>query len=335
MSRTFPLHLFAHAAAACLALTYAWQISQSDYLRTGLQFITPLLIIMAVHLGWLALTQGLHRGFASIIYRRSAQTAVIMAIVVMTASITAPMPARAGMDDVIGQVLTVLFCGAIIAAIVGVVGFFIYVIVRLFKWGISSLGGGKGPGNNSRLFDVGSLVATGLFLGLASLEGLPNSYAFATGGQATASYSIDADIAETWQTMETATSPAFPLPGVLMPFPQPVEVSVDEGTALGATRKVRFQGREGAGYLTLRVVERTDRRAVFDVVSDTTPYAGWIAYQRLTYEVRPEGSGTRLDVTLSYDRRLSPSWFFTPMMKGAAYLAMDVLARDVKTRAES
>lgn len=134
--------------------------------------------------------------------------------------------------------------------------------------------------------------------------------------------------------MEQATSPSFPLPAILSSFPQPVDVVIDEGTALGATRKVAFQGREGAGFLTLIVTERSDTQAVFRVISDTTPYANWIAYKSLTYTVQPENSGTRLSVSLDFDRLLAPSWFFTPMTKGASRLAMDVLARDVKSRSE-
>jgi hypothetical protein len=70
------------------------------------------------------------------------------------------------------------------------------------------------------------------------------------------------------------------------------------------------------------------------VVSDTSPYANWVSYQSLTYRTRTEQGLTILDVTLEYDRLLAPAWFFAPAIKGAAYLAMDVLARDVKSRAE-
>jgi hypothetical protein len=134
--------------------------------------------------------------------------------------------------------------------------------------------------------------------------------------------------------MQTATSPDFPLPNILGFFPRPVEVSVDESVGLGANRVVQFKGREGAGALHLRVATRTDTTVTFDVMSDTSPYAGWITHQHLTYRITPEGSGTRIAVTLDFERRLAPNWFFGPMMRGAARLAVDVLARDVKARAE-
>jgi hypothetical protein len=39
-------------------------------------------------------------------------------------------------------------------------------------------------------------------------------------------------------------------------------------------------------------------------------------------------------VQLNFERKLAPKWFFGPMMRGAAYLAADVLVRDVAARAE-
>jgi hypothetical protein len=40
-------------------------------------------------------------------------------------------------------------------------------------------------------------------------------------------------------------------------------------------------------------------------------------------------------VASDYDRLLSPAWFFRPYIRVPAYLAVDVLARDAKERAEA
>jgi len=117
-------------------------------------------------------------------------------------------------------------------------------------------------------------------------------------------------------------------------FPRPVAVLVDEGVSLGANRVVRIEGREGAGDLRLRVIERTENTVEFEVLSDTSPIAGWVGFQTLTYSVVPDGEGAMLSVRLNFDRKLAPKWFFGPMMRGAAYLAADVLVRDVVARAE-
>lgn len=333
--RIFPKNAAAHLLATGLALQYAWFISQSSYVTTGLQFIAPLIIIMAVHFCWLAVSHRLSVGFSSLIYWRSAQSSVGMAIVILFASIVAPKPAHAAGNDVLETVLMVVFCVAIIAVVAGIIALAIYAFFKLISTGAKAISKNNDQGPDSRLFDVGSIAATGFFLGICSIEGVPNSYAFPPENQSEASYFVEAKPAHVWQTMDQATSPDFPLPNILGVFPQPVDVSTDEGTALGDTRIVEFQGREGTGYLTLIVVERTKTQVVFEVVSDTSPYANWVAHKRLIYRVQSEAGGTRLTVTLEYDRLLAPAWFFTPTTKGAAYLAMDVLARDVKTRAES
>jgi len=110
---TFPAHLIATG----FALLYAWKLSQTAYLTTGLQFIAPLLIIMVIHLMWLAASRDLKAGFSQIIYRRSAQSAVGLAVTIFLASVVAPAPAYAGSG--IGQtILMVVFlrchyCGSL------------------------------------------------------------------------------------------------------------------------------------------------------------------------------------------------------------------------------
>ncbi|MEM7634840.1 MAG: hypothetical protein AAF299_09795 [Pseudomonadota bacterium] len=331
----FPAGSIVHIFAAGLALIYAWHVSQSVYVTTGLQFIAPLLVIMTVHFIWIAATQGLSRGFSIIVYQRSAQSAVGLAFVVLSVNAIAPMPAQAADLMELGGVLVVVFCVAIIAIIAGIAAFAVYVFFKACAAIIRRFRRNDRHDSNSRLFDFGSIAATALVLCLASLEGLPNTYAFGPAGRSTASYHVGVGPDHVWQTMEQATSPEFPLPGFLRILPHPVDVVIDQGTRLGAMRKVKIQGREGTGYLTFRVVERTSTAAVFEVISDTSPIAAWVAHKRLVYEAEPDGDGTRLKVSVDYDRLLAPAWFFSPVTKGAAFLAVDVLARDVKSRAEA
>ena len=325
------LNSLSHVFAATAALSYAWIISQSAYVKTGFQFIMPVLVVMMVHLLWLALAQKLTPGFSSVVYKRSAQTALGMAFVIFIASIVAPQPVHAAGSDIVGAAAMVVFCVAIIAIIGGLVAFIFYGIYK----GVSSLvGKSDSDGPENRLFDVSSLVVAAACLCIFSLEGHPKVFAFDANNRVVASHFVDTSPDQVWRTMDKATSPDFPLPDILSSFPQPTKVIIDEGTALGAMRQVEFSGREGTGHLTLKVIERTEVTAVFKVMSDTSPFANWVAHQRLIYEVLPEKDGTRLSVSLEYERLLAPAWFFSPITKGASYLAMDVLARDVKSRAE-
>ncbi|MFY0634799.1 MAG: SRPBCC family protein [Vannielia sp.] len=322
-----------HLAAALAALAFAWQVSQTALVTTSVQFVAPLLLIIAVHTLWLALGGGLRPGFALRVLGRSAGTAAGMVAVFALASLVAPMPAAADEGEVV-FVLSILACLVVLLMVVAVAGFVIYFVFRLMRGLVRMLGKGPEDGPGSRLHDFASLGAAVAVLGALSLEGLPELYAFQDDNEVVASRVIEAEAAQVWATMETATSPEFPLPAVLDIFPRPVAVTVDEGTGLGANRQVRFTGREGSGVLSLRVVERTPELARFEVLDDTSPYAGWMRFEGLRYRVTPMGDATRLEVALRFERKLAPHWFFTPAMRGAGALAMDVLARDVKRRAE-
>ena len=158
---------------------------------------------------------------------------------------------------------------------------------------------------------------------------------FATRDGASVTMVVAASPARVWQEVGKATSPSFPLPTMLRTIPQPVAVLVDEGASLGARRIVHFKGREGEGDLVLKVVRRTDTEAVFEAVSDASPIAMWVRQRSLTFRVEPAGAESRLTVASDYDRLLSPAWFFRPYIRVASYLAVDVLARDTKERAET
>lgn len=323
-----------HIVAAGVGLTYAWLMSRTGLRTTGLQFMMPLVFIMASHLTILAVQQNLLPGFAKTVYRRSFETALLVVTMLVLGSIFAPQPAYAQGSDIAEVVFAVVFCAVIIAIVVAVV----IGVIRLIFWilfGITSLiFPSKDNGPDSRLFDVGSLIVTGTIVGVLSLEGVPKAYGFATDNIARSDRYVAAAPAQVWQTLGAATSVDFPLPAILSGFPRPVEVAVDEGVGLGANRVVRFEGREGAGALALRVTERTDNRAVFTVLSDTSPVGAWVGFKTLTYHVVPDGDGTRLSVAFTFERKLAPAWFFGPMMRGAATLAADVLVRDVQARAD-
>ena len=84
----------------------------------------------------------------------------------------------------------------------------------------------------------------------------------------------------------------------------------------------------------MQVVERTDEFAVYRVIKDTSPIANWVKHNSISFRVNTTPSGARLTVTADYDLLLAPAWFFQPLVALAARLAVDVLARDTKARAE-
>jgi hypothetical protein len=334
--------LLPHMIAGGLALGYAWLISGTRFVTTGVQFVSPLAVIVLIHVLW-SIAQGrVQPGFARSVYRRSILTSIGIVVGTALFAVFAPLPATAStVSETLGVVVATIACLAVLAlvvlaaaAVVGSIGYGFHRLFRLIRtlWQRKS-GGPPGPGP-THLQDAGGLALVLSIIGVASLEGLPGAYSFLVADRASSSLEVAAPPDRVWREVGKATSPAFPLPVMLKSIPQPVAVLVDEGAALGARRVVRFRGREGEGDLALQVSRRTETEAVFQAVSDTSPVANWVRHESLTFRVEPSGVGSRLTVVSDYDRLLSPAWFFRPYIRLASYLAVNVLARDTKQRAE-
>ena len=319
-----------HLLAAGLSLLYAYAIFRSDYGRTGLQFVAPLLVILGCHVTWIVATGRARPGYADIALGRTAGTAAGMAVAVTAFEMLAPMPSRAsGMDETVGGILVVLACVVVLVGVLAVIAIIVHVTFRMFAAFVRMVRG------KDRSNDLGTLLLIAGLLAVTSAEGLPGSYAFDGRGAATAHVRTHAAPKAVWVAMATATSPTFPIPVVLQSLPQPVAVTTDEGVDLGARRVVRIAGREGAGDLSMRVTERSVTRTRLTVVSDTSPTADWVAFEAITYDVLPHGDGTEIRVTLEYESLLAPAWIFGPIMRAASYMAAGVLARDTAERSPS
>lgn len=334
---------FLHLSAGGLALAYAWLVSGTHYVTSGLQFVSPLAVVLLVHLSWLAIRRELGTGFAMVAFGRMLATAICIVVLTVVCAIYAPIPAGAiNSDDVnrgLGSISLFFGCLAVLALVVSAAALAIYGVVYSIVWGLRAIfekrkGPPTGPGE-SRLFDASVVSIALLAIGCASLEGLGPALTFASRDGASVTMMVAASPARVWREVGKATSPSFPLPSMLRTIPQPIAILLDEGAGLGARRIVHFKGREGEGDLVLKVVRRTDTDAVFEAVSDASPIAMWVGQRSLTFRVEPAGAVSRLTVASDYDRLLSPAWFFRPYIRVAAYLAVDVLARDTKERAEA
>jgi Polyketide cyclase / dehydrase and lipid transport len=344
-SASFKLQLvFLHLIAGGLALAYAWLVSGTHYVTSGVQFISPLAVVLLLHLAWLATRRELRTGFAMVAFGRVLATAICIVLFTVLCAMYAPLPAvaqnPAGRSNSAIEI-AVYFSGCLVVLtlVILAAASAIYVIGYVITRGLKSIyhmmkGPPSGP-DESRLFDASVVAMALLAISSASLEGLGPAFTFSTRDSASATVVVAASPARVWQEVGKATSPSFPLPRMLRTIPQPLIVLVDEGANLGARRIVHFKGREGEGDLVLEVIRRTDAEAVFAAVSDSSPIAMWVRHRSLTFRVEPAGAASRLTVASDYDRLLSPAWFFRPYIRMAAYLAVDVLARDTKQRAEA
>lgn len=324
---------FHHLAVGAIALAFAYFVSGTAFVHSGLQFVGPALIIVLLHLTVVSFHRRDAPRIGDAVLARSLVTACLTFFGLLAVEAFTPMPAAAqvGNGDQLGVLIV---CVVIIAFVVLVVIGLLYLFYKSVKFAWNKLFG-KDDDIHDRFSDLGTLGVVVTVLIAMSLEGVPQGYRF-DGRSAAQSSAVIAQPPEVvWQTMQTSTSAEFPIPNILRNFPRPVEVAIDEGTVLGANRVVRFEGREGAGEMSLRVVEQSETHATFKVLSDTSPIADWIGFEDITYRVVPVAGGSELTVSLRFERKLAPAIVFEPMMRGASKLAMGVLAQDVKERAEA
>ncbi len=322
------LHLvLPHIIAATVTGTYAWHLSQTALATTGLMFVFPVLLIASVHMLYnVIVRRGLPRDVQHVA-TASLTTIGFVFLSVISALVLTPQPAYAGIAivEIVGMTL---FCLVIVVIVCGI----LLVIFKAIVWLVRLLVRGS---RGDRKYEAAGAIFGIIGLGLLSLEGVTPSLTFQSQQVARYSTSIPAPEHAVWDAMQTATSPQVPLPNILRNFPQPVAVDIDEGTVLGAMRRVQFAGREGSGALTLQVTEQSPGFAKFTVLSDTTPFVAWIAHQSISYDLQPHSDGTNLTVELTFERRLAPAFIMAPLMNFAGTQAMGVLARDVRDRATS
>lgn len=322
------------------ALVYAWLLSGTAFKTTALQFVSPFAVVLLTHLAWLATFEGLTPGFALTAMRRAFATVIVIGASTVLFAALAPMPSDAASqpNSIVHTILVTIACLAVIALVMAAVAAILLAIAyagyKLFK-SIRSRRGRLGDAGETRLYDFAFAAAAVLSIGAASLEGVAGVIPMFSADLASTTVAVAASPAEVWKQVAKATSPDFPLPIMLQSIPRPIKVLVDEGAALGARRIVRFQGREGEGDLVLQVAKRSEDEALFQAKSDSSPIANWVRQNALTFRVDPSLEGSRLTVSLKYDRLLSPGWFFGPYIRTAAFLAVNVLARDTKLRAEA
>jgi len=120
---------------------------------------------------------------------------------------------------------------------------------------------------------------------------------------------------EAWSRL--AEGPDFDLsqlpPFLKLGFPMPQEI---EGTGLevGNTWRIHFAGGEGKpGDLVAEVAESGDGYARVVRRSDTSHIAHWLDWREAEWQLTPESGGTRVTLTMRYERLLDPAWYFKPI----------------------
>ena len=116
------------------ALLYALCISLTDYRQTGLQFVTPLLIIFIVQSIWCLVALGITTNIFFQISRRTLYTTLMLLFGLVTFAALIPEPAHGtNIREVIGGIAGVLFCLVVLFGVCLMLGAGIFYIFKAIK----------------------------------------------------------------------------------------------------------------------------------------------------------------------------------------------------------
>ncbi len=153
-------------------------------------------------------------------------------------------------------------------------------------------------------------------IALTSLEGVTETLSFDRAEVVVVKQEVSISAGEVMQVL--AAAPEFDeaeLPLFLkLGFPLPKEVG-GEGLAIGDERVIHFAGGEGdPGDVVVRVVESSSNRVVFRLVKDESHIDHWLTWKEIAWEVNENSAGNNeVSITMSYDRKLDPAWYFKPV----------------------
>ena len=217
-----------HLSAGLAALLYSGLVHETSLKTSAVQFVGPLVVVLLAHLAWLASQQELKPGFSMVLLRRSLQTSTGLLVLVTLAAIYMPMPAGAQGGpgaDVIGPILTILFCLFVVALVVTVLAGVVYLLGRAASalYVFVTERKNRKPGD-TRLFDAAVTTTALVVLVVASVEGVTRTLSFGAVDGASVTLAVAAPPERVWLEVGRATSPAFPLPMMLKSIPQPMAV---------------------------------------------------------------------------------------------------------------
>ena len=182
---------------------------------------------------------------------------------------------------------------------------------------------------------TGPLVVIAVVL-LASMEGVLPGPEVPRRATVSVTRHVDARPGEVEAQLAGRPSLHDPLPAVLrIGFPHPVAAS-GSGLAVGNVRRITIRGDDHHGMVHTGdvvwvVAARSPGKVVFRAVRDETRIANWVTWQNAVVKWRAEGDGTAVTWAVTYDRVLTPSWYFGPVQRSAVTAAAGYLIEAMAT----
>ena len=116
-----------------------------------------------------------------------------------------------------------------------------------------------------------------------------------------------------------------------LPFPLPTEFTA-EGASLGDTRIIKFGE---SGSFSLEITERTSNSITWTVVENNTPIADWMTLREFEATWSETSEGLELTMTITFDRALSPAFYFDPLQRWGVGEMAEVLLDMIETNLQT
>ncbi|MCS3780277.1 SRPBCC family protein [Tsukamurella ocularis] len=182
-----------------------------------------------------------------------------------------------------------------------------------------------------------AVAVPALLLAVASTEGAVPALTLPSENTVTAERVVSATPEQVRAAIAAPLRFAEPTGALALGFPRPLE-DHSEGLAPGDARHIVFSGAPqraamlhghhwgtAPSTLTLRVAAAGDRSVDYVAEHDATPIATWLTWRASTVRWEPADGGTRVTWSLTFDRRLAPAAYWTPLERAVAQRAAHYL----------
>lgn len=182
-----------------------------------------------------------------------------------------------------------------------------------------------------------AIVVPAVLLAVASTEGAVPALTLPAENTVSAERIVAATPEQVRAAVAAPLRFAEPSGALALGFPRPLE-DHPEGLDPGDARHVVFSGASqraavlhghhwgtAPSTLTLRVTAAGDRSVDYVAEHDATPIATWLTWRASTVRWEPVDGGTRVTWSLTFDRRLAPAAYWTPLERAVAQRAADYL----------
>jgi len=156
---------------------------------------------------------------------------------------------------------------------------------------------------------------------LSSVEGVTPATTLPRTQTVQASLQVPLPVSEVRQRLLTPRLLPASTDWLLWLFPMPYRIDAP-GTQVGAEHEVFFEYRRWIvtnikrGSIRLRLDQVDDRHIVVRVLNDSSYLSTYLGLQQSRMDMLPlPGGGTQVWLTVRFERRLGPAWYFQPLQR--------------------